>query len=1432
MNKLMRLSSFRKSIVLLAFTLLASVVQAQDQPTTPATPLQEVFNQYTKLVLNTTNGITSYKDNTLVNNGTMKTFTEFIYEGEVDHYAATLIPIDNYSTAELDFSLELDGVAYTIQIGSGGQLTLPSGATPYTETIDADDVIIIGYDDLQVIYKVNDQILHTEAIATVPEVAKAILNPINATDASFYFFFDVDFRNAVSLVNFVEDASIIQEGDAVELCVDLTTLNTTPDQITVTIQINDPKSPHFSSFVSEDVTIGNAASGSFCINVPSELPNAMKDDVRRYEFEIIAVNGMNVGIGERRIHKVTIIDDFVPFDNNLAPGDLIFTGFETDIGGEEDQIIFTNLVPLTSGTSFQLTNANYSSNTNFFGLGFQVGFSSVQFIYTGETGLPVNTIFCVYTGYNPSLPGTNINRIEINGVDETSLFTIENKGFSDAPIINLSSSESKSLFLVQGQWGFARRLGRLNGKVLSGIHVGGFWSVDENPPSNTSNEHPDLECLGIQGPTTADSYWAYYQCETPYNQITTYDLRKHISDFGNWVSGLGDDEVNWPEDVDVCTSTCAPVEAYADLEINVEDLSVVCDGSSDPNGEIAAWLDDQLANSVTGGCYGIEVSHNFLPIAQGTCNTYTITFVVTDGCSNTVSDEAILSVIDAMAPIITNVDPYIERQCFEEFMASDVIATDECGEVSVELLSEEYLGGTFGVDRLIRKTFIATDACGNTSTAVQEQLLDQTQDGFTVLIGDGSSEPLNGEITICEGDNKLLTPGILGAEGSVYGRWKQAGESDDTSIASFEAQGSYSSNISIRLTDSRGCQASDEVSLIVPDLEVTINADEYYFICDYDQQDISLTSTLSGFGSNVSYQWWDNNSGQTIGDSPTYTREYGSNYNDISLFVTDDESNCVAESTNRVGFEDIAETVTISGPSVICQPGEVVLTSNSTENTYSNKAFQWYKDSGSGYSIMHNEEDENLITTVTGNTTYKVEVTYDSGCVFSEEFTVFVEDVSLLLSSSTTLACSPDEVVEIETALSGSSLNGQYAWTYSYGGASFPLALTTPTINVSLSQATNYTCTYTSDDGCTAEASIQIMVDDENPQFECPADLTINLNGECVYVVPNYSTTAVDDNCGISSVDVDQMFVGFVFEPQVFTVQLNAYDYFGNSDFCDFTVTLEPAFATFPDDITIDCAQNCCAGSTGVPTSDIEDVTITYSDNVNVCEGQPNGSKVYAETRGDDIPSCNYCGTFTRTWTVSLPNQCYIERDQTITVIDNEPPDIVVDDVTICSSEYSPTTDYSSSLIVSDNCTSQSEIIVDPEYNNDGIISPGVYSRFYTATDKCGNMSSWQQVITTVNCNSKYDETSEVRSSNQDFRIHPNPASSYVNLEYKSEKEDKASLLIYKTSGELLSVTSMDIFEGLNTKQINTADYVSGMYFVRLQTSGKEFIEKLIIVQN
>ena len=121
--------------------------------------------------------------------------------------------------------------------------------------------------------------------------------------------------------------------------------------------------------------------------------------------------------------------------------------------------------------------------------------------------------------------------------------------------------------------------------------------------------------------------------------------------------------------------------------------------------------------------------------------TLTRTWIATDDCGNNTSAQQVIKVQDTTKPSLVGVPADAVVECDEVPEVPTVTATDNCDlDVAVEF-SEVRENGTCDAAYTLRRTWIATDNCGNTSAQTQEiKVQDTTNPSLVGVPADASVE--------------------------------------------------------------------------------------------------------------------------------------------------------------------------------------------------------------------------------------------------------------------------------------------------------------------------------------------------------------------------------------------------------------------------------------------------------------------------------------------------------------------------------------------------------------------------------------------------------------------------------------------------------------------------------------------------------------------
>jgi predicted nucleic acid-binding Zn ribbon protein len=104
--------------------------------------------------------------------------------------------------------------------------------------------------------------------------------------------------------------------------------------------------------------------------------------------------------------------------------------------------------------------------------------------------------------------------------------------------------------------------------------------------------------------------------------------------------------------------------------------------------------------------------------------TITRTFTAVDLCGNSTTGTQTITVQDTTAPELTIPADYTV-ECSDEMPMDDATATDNCGSITIDLVTDTIAGNAAG-NYTITRTFTATDDAGNSTTATQTITVEDT----------------------------------------------------------------------------------------------------------------------------------------------------------------------------------------------------------------------------------------------------------------------------------------------------------------------------------------------------------------------------------------------------------------------------------------------------------------------------------------------------------------------------------------------------------------------------------------------------------------------------------------------------------------------------------------------------------------------------------
>lgn len=339
------------------------------------------------------------------------------------------------------------------------------------------------------------------------------------------------------------------------------------------------------------------------------------------------------------------------------------------------------------------------------------------------------------------------------------------------------------------------------------------------------------------------------------------------------------------------------------------------------------------------------------------------------------------------------------------------------------------------------------------------------------------------------------------------------------------------------------------------------------------------------------------------------------------------------------------------------------------------------------------------------------------GNVASGSQTITVED-----TVGPTLTAPPDITVECDQADTPNECVPSVTWASAVDDCDPDPEVTFGDVVTpgACAQASTITRTWTATDDCGNSASadqIITVIDTTPPQLTAPDDVTIQCDEDSS--PSNTGTGKAKDNCdpepGVTF--TDNVTGGACPQEQVITRTWTATDDCGNSTSSEQVITVvdnaKPDLTT-PADVTVECDQADQLEVTGqaIATDTCSSVlTVTFGDSV-------------------EPGSCPQESVITRTWKATDECGNSASQEQVIMVVDTAAPvPDFPDGLTIeCDEPTDPSNTGSGGA--SDACDPTPVVSM-----NDSLLSDGTEStltRTWTATDACGNATTYDQVIQIV----------------------------------------------------------------------------------------------------
>ncbi len=789
--------------------------------------------------------------------------------------------------------------------------------------------------------------------------------------------------------------------------------------------------------------------------------------------------------------------------------------------------------------------------------------------------------------------------------------------------------------------------------------------------------------------------------------------------------------------------------------INPTPLTIECDGTVDPGGQIATWLGNNGNGSATDGCNPglVTYTNNYTGISDGCgeSGSVNVMFTAHDGCGNSETRTATLTVEDTTPPNWTvnpmdltvecdgTTDPGGQIAAWLTSVGSGGAADDNCGG-AVTNFSNNYSGLSdgCGATGTATVTFTAIDDCGFTSTRTATVTIeDTTAPNFTTV-----AQNLNIE---CDANTVTNINAWLAANGNAvaneacgtvswshnYTGYSTVCPGPGTATVTFTAMDecglSSSTMATISVSDTQNPTFTTPPSSTQVQCSATVMA-QYTAWLDSHGGGIA-TDACSNIDNSVGSPNWSYVENSFTPSCPN-TGVYS-----VTFTVTDDCGFMQSLTVNFTIIDNISPTIFPTSTSMTEECGggddqsdlEAWIDSQGGAIAADGCSNETWVD----FDFITNDAFPVIGTVAFGDYTNYPQVTAND-CDWSVQVTFRVTDECNNTSTTTSSFIIQDTTDPVLAAIPPDiTVDCQ---------APAPIMLTATdncdaAVNIILVADTVSTCTnsyvvtrtWTATDDCgNTDTGVRVITVEDNtaPMVTAPADITV----ECDMVpVPGSAPPVVTDMCDMNPIITfsSNTVPGSCVNEYVTTVTWTATDACGNSASDDQVITVQdntfPTITgTLPTDVTVECNS--------IPAPPIAGTDIVGADNC----GLASFDYLQTSTQGIDTDMCDfYSYTLTRTWTaIDMCGNTTIHT-QIITVEDNNDPSMTIPiDLTVDCENVNNFAITGQPSNVLDGCDNSPEVTF-----VDNITVPGscpfnyTLERTWTVTDACGNLFSDVQTI-------------------------------------------------------------------------------------------------------
>lgn len=361
-----------------------------------------------------------------------------------------------------------------------------------------------------------------------------------------------------------------------------------------------------------------------------------------------------------------------------------------------------------------------------------------------------------------------------------------------------------------------------------------------------------------------------------------------------------------------------------------------------------------IGGETNGWGYGYQWLWNGVPDWNFWTDTYTsfaneagtLTAIVTDQCGQSATADIAIT-IDSPPIDLTLIDA-VEGNCQTVFDLEPIVAAGSGG-FEYQWLEDGSTIGTlptlnFNSFESTTVQLFVTDACG--AEASDEVVITIVNPAIILELG----EDINASCI----DNTLIVPDVQGGSGGIGYQWFVNGQLQPQITPTFTLQTFNTAEVSVLLDDNCGETASDELTIFIPEIPLTMEAWPDTSICPL--QVVNMSAFATGGEEGFTYEWIElSQLGSTATAQPATTNTYTVTATDICGDAISTEVTIVVRPAsaeflvNNLGENQYVFTAT---PGTSCGNEPCIFSWDMGNGDYSNEQVVEYEFDGLGsYTI-------------------------------------------------------------------------------------------------------------------------------------------------------------------------------------------------------------------------------------------------------------------------------------------------------------------------------------------------------------------------------------------------------------------------------------------------------------------------------------------------